>query len=96
MILRVSAPGMPWLDFEWHPGDRTLYMLRKSREGKGVTMATAFLENVTSEHEAQQGIKAFIAGYTERSNEPALYRGDGPKHHTIILDTGKVGARHGS
>jgi len=86
MILRIEAPGMPWLSFEWHPGDHKLYVLKRPEKGNGVTMATSFLDDVQTEREAQQGVSAFLSGYRECR---------GPTRHVITLDTGRVGAHHG-
>jgi hypothetical protein len=97
MILKVAASDLPWLNFEWHPDDHRLYVLKSPPNGSGVAVATPFLEDVNTEHEAKQGINAFIAGYKEQASEPDVRTGiRRAQHHTIILDTGILGAHHGS
>jgi len=53
--------------------------------------ATPIAENVHTQAEAELAVNAFLAGYRERSQEPSLFRGDGPRHYRMTAETGKLG-----
>ena len=91
-VLNIEC-GMPWYRFEWQPDNRTLYVIRVSRNSNVVQHAVPVSDDIQSPREAKLAVRAFICGYKDKHRENRLYNGSGPQHRSMTLDPGKLGAR---
>jgi hypothetical protein len=94
-IKHADAPGFPWFHFEWHPGEHKGYVIRQPRDGsyQASLVATPFNEQINTEHEFFVAVQSFLMGYQMHADEPALYKGNGPKHRRLFAEAGRVGAK---
>lgn len=91
MIEHIEHPGYPWFRFEFH-GDHRVYVIRRPRpEYAGPEVGTLITDGVQTSNEAKLIVSAFLAGYAHHASEPQEFRGNGPRHYNINLDTGHLG-----
>jgi len=90
MILKIKAPELPWVVFEWHPEQRRVYVVRSNgSQMQGDPIA----ENVTTPEQAGLVVRGFVSGYQTCQRGPNVRA---PVHHHLKIPTIHVGAKQGA